>query len=191
MLSVVVLALCGAAVFSQAVSDLTKFQSLCEEVIDLDHLRESGGKQVRVKPSFPEELKRLGRELDRTQTDMVYVLRDVEKESKVRIPVSCCTDTLLQLWFAMCRRVAASNEPCAVIATACSFSVRLTSRSLPFGIPDISSCSRSSSNPNDYQADTRRVTNAARSCTCVSCSHQQCVVRRTHCEDRRCRPACL
>lgn len=66
-------------------SDLTKFQSLCEEVIDLDHLRESGGKQVRVKPSFHEELKRLGGEIDQTQTDMFDVLRDVEEESKVKI----------------------------------------------------------------------------------------------------------
>lgn len=96
-ISLVVLVFYGAAIFSQAVSDLTKFQSLCEEVIDLDHLRESGGKQVRVRPSFHEELKRLGRELDRTQTDMADVLRDVEKESKVRIPVSCCTHAMLQL----------------------------------------------------------------------------------------------
>lgn len=81
----------------QAVSDLSKFQSLCEEVIDLDHLRESGGKQVRVRPSFHEELKRLEQELDRARSDMFEVLRDVEKESKVRrttrigIASLCCT----------------------------------------------------------------------------------------------------
>lgn len=67
----------------QAVSDLSKFQSLCEEVMDLEHLRESGGKQVRVRPSFHEELERLGLELERTRNDMLGVLRDVEKESKV------------------------------------------------------------------------------------------------------------
>lgn len=64
--------------------DLSKFQSLCEEVIDLDHLRKSAGRQVRVRPSFHEELERLGQELDRAQNDMVQVLKDVEKESKVR-----------------------------------------------------------------------------------------------------------
>lgn len=68
----------------EAVSDLSKFQSLCEEVIDLDHLRESGGRQVRVRPSFHEELRRLEQGLDRARSDMLEVLRDVEKESKVR-----------------------------------------------------------------------------------------------------------
>lgn len=68
-------------------SDLTKFQSLCEEVIDLDHLRESRGRQVRVKPSFHRELQRLAGEIDRTQTDMFDVLRDVERESKVMITI--------------------------------------------------------------------------------------------------------
>lgn len=81
---------------SEAVSDLSKFQSLCEEVIDLDHLRESGGRQVRVRPSFHEELKRLEQELDRARSDMLGVLRDVEKGSKVRgtrigIARLCCT----------------------------------------------------------------------------------------------------
>lgn len=69
----------------QAVSDLSKFQSLCEEVIDLDHLRESGGKQVRVRPQFHVELQRLGEELSGTSGEMVDILREVEKTSKVRI----------------------------------------------------------------------------------------------------------
>lgn len=55
--------------------------SLCEEVIDLEHLQET--RQVRVRPSFHEELNRLGHELDRAREDMFGVLRDVEKESKV------------------------------------------------------------------------------------------------------------
>lgn len=53
-------------------------------MIDLDHLQESGGKQVRVRPTFHEELKRLGQEVDQTRDDMIGVLRDVERESKVR-----------------------------------------------------------------------------------------------------------
>lgn len=69
----------------QAVKDLSKFQSLCEEVIDLDHLQESKGKQVRVRPSFHDQLARLGEGLDRARTDMNDVLRDVEKDSKVRL----------------------------------------------------------------------------------------------------------
>lgn len=55
--------------------------SLCEEVIDLEHLQET--RQVRVRPSFHEELDRLGHELDRVREDMLGVLRDVEHESKV------------------------------------------------------------------------------------------------------------
>lgn len=66
-------------------SDLSKFQSLCEEVIDLDHLRESGGKQVRVRPQFHAELQRLGEELSGTSREMVDILREVEETSKVSI----------------------------------------------------------------------------------------------------------
>ncbi|CAM9431775.1 unnamed protein product, partial [Ascophyllum nodosum] len=66
----------------QAVSDLSKFQSLCEEVIDLEHMRESGGKQIRVRQSFHEDLERLGQDLDRARSSMVEVLREVEKEAK-------------------------------------------------------------------------------------------------------------
>eukprot|EP00903_Cladosiphon_okamuranus_P008571 g8222.t1 len=66
----------------QAVSDLSKFQSLCEEVIDQDHLRESGGKQVRVRPQFHAELQRLGDELSGTSGEMVDILREVEEDSK-------------------------------------------------------------------------------------------------------------
>lgn len=60
--------------------------SLCEEVIDLEHLEQT--RQVRVRPSFHEELNRLGHELDRAREDMFGVLRDVERESKV--PNACC-----------------------------------------------------------------------------------------------------
>ncbi|CAM9865760.1 unnamed protein product [Ectocarpus sp. 4 AP-2014] len=66
----------------KAVSDLSKFQSLCEEVIDLNHLRESDGKQVRVRPSFHAELQRLGQELAGTSEEMASVLKDVETLSK-------------------------------------------------------------------------------------------------------------
>ncbi|CAM9615807.1 unnamed protein product, partial [Scytosiphon promiscuus] len=66
----------------QAVSDLSKFQSLCEEVVDLEHLRESRGRQVRVRPSFHVELQRLGKELASTSVEMNGILRDVEKASK-------------------------------------------------------------------------------------------------------------
>lgn len=71
--------------FGQVVSDLSKFQSLCEEVIDLDHLQESAGKQVRVRPQFHAELQRLGQELSDTSRDMMDVVKDVEKASKVRV----------------------------------------------------------------------------------------------------------
>lgn len=64
----------------ETVSNLSKFMSLCEEVIDLEHLQET--RQVRVRPSFHEELDRLGHELDRVREDMLGVLRDVEHESK-------------------------------------------------------------------------------------------------------------
>eukprot|EP00752_Nemacystus_decipiens_P008019 g7166.t1 len=70
------------APLQEAVSDLSKFQSLCEEVIDLDHLRDSGGKQVRVRPQFHPELQRLGEELSTTSGEMVDILREVEKASK-------------------------------------------------------------------------------------------------------------
>lgn len=83
-------------------SNLSKFQSLCEEVIDLDHLRESGGKQVRVRPSFHEELERLGQELDRAQNDMFHVLNDVEKESKVRGPCSSKAELCGAHWTVTC-----------------------------------------------------------------------------------------
>ncbi|CAM9130489.1 unnamed protein product, partial [Hapterophycus canaliculatus] len=66
----------------QAVADLSKFQSLCEEVVDLEHLRESRGRQVRVRPSFHTELQRLGKELADTSEEMNDILRDVEKASK-------------------------------------------------------------------------------------------------------------
>lgn len=69
----------------QAVSDLSKFQSLCEEVVDLEHLRESRGRQVRVRPSFHAELERLGKELAGTSKEMNEILTDVEKVSKVRV----------------------------------------------------------------------------------------------------------
>lgn len=69
----------------QVVSDLSKFQSLCEEVIDLDHLQESAGKQVRVRPQFHTELQRLGQELSHASRDMMDVVEDVEKDSKVRV----------------------------------------------------------------------------------------------------------
>lgn len=67
----------------QAVSKLSKFLSLCEEVMDLEHLQET--RHVRVRPSFHEELNRLGQEIDHTRDQMTEVLRDVEKESKVRV----------------------------------------------------------------------------------------------------------
>lgn len=67
----------------QVVSDLSKFQSLCEEVIDLDHLRESGGKHVRVRPQFHAELQRLGEELSGTSEEMLEILKEVEEASKV------------------------------------------------------------------------------------------------------------
>lgn len=76
-------ALCLVFLVRQAVFDLSKFQSLCEEVIDLDHLRESDGKQVRVRPSFHAELQRLGQELAGTSEEMASVLKDVETSSKV------------------------------------------------------------------------------------------------------------
>ncbi|CAM9231946.1 unnamed protein product, partial [Pylaiella littoralis] len=66
----------------KVVSDLSKFQSLCEEVIDLDHLQESAGKQVRVRPQFHTELQRLGQELSHASRDMMDVVEDVEKDSK-------------------------------------------------------------------------------------------------------------
>lgn len=69
----------------QVVSDLSKFQSLCEEVIDLDHLRESGGKHVRVRPQFHAELQRLGEELSGTSEEMLEILKEVEEASKVCI----------------------------------------------------------------------------------------------------------
>lgn len=78
----------------QAVSDLSKFQSLCEEVIDLDHLQGSAGKQVRVRPQFHVELQRLGQELSDTSGEMMDVVRDVEKASKVRV----ATKRRIMLW---------------------------------------------------------------------------------------------
>lgn len=54
-------------------------------MIDLDHLRDSGGKQVRVRPQFHAELQRLGEELSGTSGEMVDILREVEEASKVRI----------------------------------------------------------------------------------------------------------
>lgn len=54
-------------------------------MIDLDHLQESAGKQVRVRPQFHAELQRLGQELSDTSRDMLDVVKDVEKASKVRV----------------------------------------------------------------------------------------------------------
>ncbi|CAM9170932.1 unnamed protein product [Choristocarpus tenellus] len=73
---------CIVLPLQQSVSDLSQFQSLCEEVIDLEHLSETGGKEVRVRPSFHEELNRLGNEISRTQKSMEDVLRAVQEESK-------------------------------------------------------------------------------------------------------------
>lgn len=75
------------AVAFQAVSDLSKFLSLCEEVIDLEHLQDT--RKVRVRPSFHEELNRLGQELGRAREDMVGVLKDVEMEAKVQYGLEC------------------------------------------------------------------------------------------------------
>lgn len=71
-------------------SNLSQFMSLCEEVIDLEHLQQT--RQVRVRPSFHEELNRLGHELDRAREDMFGVLRDVEQESKVL--GTCCASAV-------------------------------------------------------------------------------------------------
>lgn len=54
-------------------------------MIDMDNLRESGGKQVRVRPQFHAELQRLGDELSGVSGEMVDILQEVEKASKVRI----------------------------------------------------------------------------------------------------------
>lgn len=67
----------------QAVSNLSKFLSLCEEVIDLSHLEET--REVRVRPSFHGELHRLQREMSRARQDMLKVLDEVEVESEVRV----------------------------------------------------------------------------------------------------------
>lgn len=53
-------------------------------------MRESGGKQIRVRPSFHEELERLGRHLDLARGEMVEVLRGVETESKVETSRVTC-----------------------------------------------------------------------------------------------------
>ncbi|CAN0141859.1 unnamed protein product, partial [Discosporangium mesarthrocarpum] len=66
----------------QSVGDLSQFLSLCEEVIDLDHMMETGGKEVRVRPTFHEELKRLGGEIQGNQEEMNGVLRAIEREAK-------------------------------------------------------------------------------------------------------------
>lgn len=76
---------CSVCIPRQAVSDLSKFQSLCEEVIDLDHLRQSGGKQVRVRPQFHVQLQRLGEELSGADGEMAEILREVEKATKVGV----------------------------------------------------------------------------------------------------------
>lgn len=98
----------------QAVSDLSKFQSLCEEVIDLDHLRESGGKQVRVRPSFHAELQRLGQELAGTSEEMAGVLKDVEKSSKVCVTPSSNT-TRAARWV----EVFLTSQVVVVLTAAC------------------------------------------------------------------------